>query len=285
LLERTAQTTVRTLPDLAIGKVGQWWEEGHKPSLFSPGKQMAYIVTYGNAGYEDAQDVVITTTLPIGTAYDEVGYGWQPSGGGIYAYAVGTLTAQSTGHIITFTVRHADTPQVSAPEFNTPFTIAARGGIGEDRNPGDNTTSVYIGVPDLIVDSWSVEPDPALVRANVPVTFTFTITVMNQGTGMAWNPDNTGGFFVDVFMAPVVSWPFVRDGEFYVAAGAIAPGAKSPPLIITTPVITPSRRPVFYVKVDNYGWFYDYGLVPEFNEMNNLGAPIYRVYLPLVRKG
>jgi hypothetical protein len=56
----------------------------------------------------------------------------------------------------------------------------------------------------------------------------------------------------------------------------------------------------FYVKADNYaepvydqggriiGWTDLWGLVPESNEMNNLGGPIhpgiYRVYLPLAMK-
>jgi hypothetical protein len=137
-------------------------------------------------------------------------------------------------------------------------------------------------VPDLAFDSFSVEPDLASVQPNVPVTFTFTITLVNQGTGTAWNPDDTGGFFVHVFTAPVVSYPFDRDGELYVEVGAIARGSKSPPLVITTPLITPSDRgPVFYVKVDNHER-YAYGLVPELDEMNNVIAWPPRVFLPLV---
>jgi uncharacterized repeat protein (TIGR01451 family) len=275
-LERATQTTVHTLPDLIVGKVG----EGHEPSLFSPNKQMAYIVTYGNAGYEDAQDVIITTTLPTGTTYG--GYEWQRSGDGIYTYAVGALPARSTGHTITFTVVHAGTPEVSAPEFSTPFTIAARGGTGKDVNPDDNTISINIGVPDLAFYNFSVEPDLASVQPNVPVTFAFTITLVNQGTGVAWSPDDMGSFFVHVFTASVASYPFDRDGEFYAEVGAIAPGFKSPPLVITTPLITPSDRgPVFYIKVDNHQR-YAYGLVPELDEMNNVIAWPPRVFLPLV---
>jgi uncharacterized repeat protein (TIGR01451 family) len=275
LLERTAQTTVRSLPDLVIRPVG----EGHAPSLFSPNKEMTYTVAYTNAGYGGAQDVIIATALPTGTAY--VGHGWQDSGGGTYTYALGPLPAQSTGHTITFTVRHADTPEVSALKFNTPFTIAGRGGIAEDENPDDNTTSVRIGVPDLVVDSLSVEPGPTSVQPNVPVTFTFTITLMNQGTGMALDPDDGGGFFVDVFTAPVRSWPFERGGEFQAEVGAIAPGLKSPPLVITTPITPSGRNLVFYIKVDNHGR-YPYGLVPESGEMNNLGVWPSRVLLPIV---
>jgi uncharacterized repeat protein (TIGR01451 family) len=276
LEECATQTTVHTLPDLVVGKVG----EGHEPSLFSPNKQMAYIVTYGNAGYEDAQDVIISTTLPTGTTYG--GYEWQRSGDGVYTYAVGALPARSTGHTITFTVVHTGTPGVSAPEFNTPFTIAARGGTGGDVSPDDNTICIDVGVPDLAIESFSVEPDLASVQPNVPVTFTFTITLVNQGTGMAWNPDDTGSFFVHVFTASVASYPFDRDGEFHAEVAPIEPGFKSPPLVITTPLITPSDRgPVFYIKLDNHER-YPYGLVPELDEMNNVIAWPPRVLLPLV---
>jgi uncharacterized repeat protein (TIGR01451 family) len=273
LVEDTAQTTVYRLPDLVIRPVG----EGHAPSLFSPNKEMTYTVAYTNAGDGDALDVTITTTLPTGTAY--VDYGWQDSGGGTYTYAHdGLLPAHSPGYTITFTVWHTDTPEVSAPEFNTPFTI---GSSGEDENLADNATSVRIGVPDLVVDSLSVEPDPASVQPNVPVTFTFTITLMNQGTGMAWDPDDGGGFFVDVFTAPVASYPFDRRGEFYGEVDAIAPGSKSPSLVVTTPITPGDRGPIFYIKVDNHGR-YPYGLVPEFDEMNNLAVWPPRVFVPTV---
>jgi uncharacterized repeat protein (TIGR01451 family) len=275
-LECATQTTVRTLPDLTIGKVG----EGHVPSLFSPNKQMAYVVTYGNAGYGDAQDVIITTTLPTGTTY--AGYEWQRSGDGIYTYAIGPLPARSTGHAITFTVVHTDTPGVSALEFSTPFTIAARAGTGEDLNPDDNTVSIDIGVPDLTIEGLSIEPDPASVQPGVLITFNVTVTLMNQGTGMAWNPDDAGGFFVDVFTASIPSYPFERDGGFSAKVGAIAPGFKSPPSVITVPLTTPiDRDVVFYIKADNHER-YPYGLVPEHDEMNNVMAWPPRVFLPCV---
>jgi uncharacterized repeat protein (TIGR01451 family) len=250
------------------------------PSLFSPNKQMAYVVTYGNAGYGDAQDVIITTTLPTGTTY--AGYEWQRSGDGIYTYAIGPLPARSTGHAITFTVVHTDTPGVSALEFSTPFTIAARAGTGEDLNPDDNTVSIDIGVPDLTIEGLSIEPDPASVQPGVLITFNVTVTLMNQGTGMAWNPDDAGGFFVDVFTASIPSYPFERDGGFSAKVGAIAPGFKSPPSVITVPLTTPiDRDVVFYIKADNHER-YPYGLVPEHDEMNNVMAWPPRVFLPCV---
>jgi uncharacterized repeat protein (TIGR01451 family) len=276
-LERTAQTTVHSLPDLYIEKVGK----GHEPGLFSPGGQMAYILTYGNAGYGDAEDVIITTTLPTGTTYVDLGYGWQPSGDEIYTHAVYSLLARSMGHTITFTVAHTGTPAISAPEFNTPFTIAAHAGAGDELNLDDNTTSVYVGVPDLLINDLSVEPGPASVQTNVPVTFTFTITLMNQGTGTACDPDGMGSFFVDVFTAPVVSYPYQCSGVISKPCNPIGADCQPDPLIITQ-VINPSgHSPVFYVKVDNH-CSHLYGLVPEFNEMNNVAVWPPRVLLPIV---
>jgi uncharacterized repeat protein (TIGR01451 family) len=276
-LERPAQTTVHSLPDLFIEKVG----EGHEPSLFSPGGQMAYVLTYGNVGYGDAEDVIITTILPTGTTYVDLGYGWQPSGAGIYTHAVYSLPTRSMGCPITFTVVHTDMPGISAPEFNTPFTIAARGGAGDEVNLDNNTTSVYIGVPDLLIKDLRVEPGPASVQANVPVTFTFTITLMNQGTGTACNPDGIGNFYVDVFTAPVASYPCQCSGMVSKTCNPIGAGCQPDPLVITHVINSSGHSPVFYVKVDNYT-SYPYGLVPEFNEMNNVAVWPPRALLPIV---
>jgi hypothetical protein len=144
--------------------------------------------------------------------------------------------------------------------------------------------SIDIGVPDLTIEGLSIEPDPASVQPGVLITFTVTVTSMNKGTGMAWNPDDESDFFVDVFTAPIPSYPFERDGDFSAKVGAIAPGFKSPPSVITVPLTTPiDHDVVFYIKVDNHGR-YPYGLVPEYDEMNNVMAWPPRVFLPCVLK-
>ena len=202
------------------------------------------------------------------------------------------LAVGNTRRTVAFVVRHPPEPQVSAPEFNTPFTIAASGGAGGDTNPADNTTSVYIGVPDLVVVDWTIKPKPGSLQANVPVTF--TITLMNQGTGWALNPDvQTGmaGLWVDVFIAPVASYPWERYSEKGLFAGmpALAPGATHALTLTRDGFSEEEIQEIhsFYVKVDNHE-LYPYGLVPEFNEMNNLGEPIdpwlARMYLPLILK-
>ena len=287
-LEDTAWTTVTTLPDLVVDKVGS----GHFPSLFSPGEPMTTVVSYGNAGYEDAYDVVITAALPAGVEYVDAGLDWQPAGDRAYIYAAGDLAANSAGHTITLTVLHPDGPQIGAPEFVVPFTIAADGGAGEDANPGDNTTSVAVGVPDLVVADFSVDPDPGALPPDGPVEFTFTITVKNEGTGMAWNPEDCegdpydpvacGGWYLDVFSAPVASYPYDRNGFVWATLYDIQPGATR--TVVLRHTFTERQRAgieKFFVKVDNHH-LHPYGLVPESDEMNNVWESLRRVYLPVV---
>jgi hypothetical protein len=160
-------------------------------------------------------------------------------------------------------------------------------------------------VPDLIVTDFTVEPFP--LQADVPVTF--TILLENQGAGMAWNPDNETGFYVDVFTAPVASYPWERNSEkdIYDIVLPLGPGLQHTLVItLTGPWADPRERiqfseqeveeiDMFYVKVDNFaepmfdeegrfiGWTRLYGIVPEYNEMNNLFNPwSYYAYLPLV---
>ena len=281
---------VGTKPDLTI-------TGDHTPAFFSPGKLMTYTVIYGNTGKRDAEEVVITTILPSDTIYR--GYGWSSSDGQTYTYQVGDLPAGSTGYMVTFTVAYPDQPEIGEPGFNTPFTIVAGGSAGGDANPGDNTAYVYIGVPDLVVTDFTVEPWP--LKPDAPITF--TVVLMNQGTTWAWNPDVQGGFWVDVFIAPVASYPFERYGEFYAGVPPIAPGLQHT-LVITHSGFSEGEIQgeieAFYAKVDNYaepildgegrvtGWTRLYGLVPEYNEMNNIGGPIelwsHRVYLPMIVK-
>jgi uncharacterized repeat protein (TIGR01451 family) len=278
---------IGTRPDLTIAA-------DHMPHIFSPGKRMTYTVTYGNKSqHMDAKDVIITTILPTNTAYVDVGYDWDTSDGQTYVYSAGSLPPGSTGHTITFVVTYTAQPEIGVREFNTPFTIAEDRGVGWDTNPGDNTDYVYIGVPDLVVTDFTVEPLP--LKPNVPVTF--TVTVSNTGTGWALNPDVEAGFWVDVFTAPVASAPYERYSEKGIWNGfnPVPPGTEDAVVItltrtytgLPTGLIQFSEQEIlrireFYVKVDNHE-DHPYGLVPESNEWNNLRVlRLPRVHLPLV---
>ena len=270
---------IGTLPDLTI-------DVTHSRSLFSPGKLMNYVVTYGNTGHMHAKDVVITTTLPLDTIYE--GYGWTSSDGQTYTYVIGDLLAGDTGNTVTFTVKYPDSEpqQIRASEFDTLFSIAETGSVGGDTSPDDNSVGAYIGVPDLVVLDFTVEPLP--IKANAPITF--TILIENQGTGMAWNPDVNAGFWVDVFVTPIASYPSEDYGYIYGGVDPIPPGHQQTVVITHTFTDTEVLEEIeaFYVRVDNEDDPRPYGLVPESNEMNNLGGPVdpspsdYSIYLPLV---
>jgi hypothetical protein len=262
---------------------------------------MTYTVSYGNLGqHMHTADVIITTILPTDTVY--IGHGWESSDGQTYTYEAGNLLAGSTGHTAQFTVRHADQPQIGAPKYETPFSIAESGGGVGDAYPVNNTNVVTIGVPDLVVLSFTVEPlDPDPLPPGVPVTF--TVVVKNQGTGWAHNPDNYGGFWVDVFTDSVPSYPWQRYVDIFTATHRLAPGAQET-VVLTHPGFSEeqirAQIKAFYVKVDNYAepvedefgridhWTRLYGIVPEYDEMNNLAGPVYlglqHTYLPIVLK-
>ncbi|MEA3377525.1 MAG: hypothetical protein U9R72_15165 [Chloroflexota bacterium] len=266
----------------------------HWPRLFSPGEQMTYTITYFNSGSETAEGVVITTTTPPATEYvPDAGDDWSTEDGRVYTYRVADPLPPPAGTTpipaqATFVVAHTDSTHISVPEFETSFSIFEEdGGIQGDANPADNVATVTIGVPDLVVTDFAVEPYP--LQANVPVTF--TVTIQNQGRAIADDPTNPrGGSFVGIFFEPVASYPceFVSDIWDYI-----------PPISHTndyeyyyTHVIT--RRPFseqqiremteIYAKVDSHP-LNPYGLVPEYDEYNNLGMidlRPWKIYLPLV---
>jgi uncharacterized repeat protein (TIGR01451 family) len=280
------------VPDLTV-------EVDHLPDIFSPGELMTYTLTYGNTGLLTANGVSISTTLPSGTDYvtgcvtDE---GWETSDGRTYTCYVGDLNADSIEQMVDFVIRHQDQPEVSATEFDTSFTIDEQEGIGE-ANAADNTAYARIGVPDLVVTDFNVEPYP--LEPDMPVTF--TIVVENQGTGTAWNPniadDWWGASSLDVYIAFVPSYPWVRYSEkdIWDYLPVLDPGEAHTFVITRTgppdyELIQFSEEEIrqnfqsFYVKVDSFNR-YPYGGIPESNEMNNVW-PVFghQVYLPTVAR-
>jgi len=266
----------------------------HTPSLFAPDQAMTYTLVYSNAGHMDADAVIITTTLPTDTVFSGAN-AWYSLTERVYAYDVGELPA-GAGNEITFAVHYTRLVEIGLPSFRVSFHIQ---GGREDALPTDNIAHLFIGVPDLVVTDFAVEPLP--LRPDTPLTF--TVVLENQGTGMAWNPSVQGGFWLDIFTAPVVSYPFDRYSELGIYAGVppLAPGATYTMLITQTGPPYSERIVLsaqeleslegFYVKVDNFDNApYGYGLVPEENEWNNLGpaisrqAGLYMIYLPLIAR-
>ncbi len=276
---------IGTQPDLTISA-------NHTPILFVPGNPMTFTIFYGNQGLIDADNVVITTVLPAGCEF--VGSGWETSDGQVFSHTVGSLSASEEGQPLDFVVRYLvnEPQQIVQPEYLNGFTITGHGGQGGDAEPNDNTAYAYVGVPDLAVADFYVSPLP--LRPNTEINF--TVVLENQGTGWAENPENHGGFWVDIFFAPIVSYPYQRDGELFQAPPHLAAGDEYTVTFTHGGMTEAELASVdgFYVKVDN---FYDpenspdrlYGLVPESNEFNNVGGPAslrpdlpVSLFLPLI---
>jgi uncharacterized repeat protein (TIGR01451 family) len=268
---------VGTQPDLAILAT-------HSPALFSPGGVVTYFVTYGNVGRMHAQNVVITTTLPPSTTF--TGSGWATTDGHIYTYTVGQLLVGQTNVQIAFPVQYEESREVGVPEFNTSFVIAANDGAGPDAAPADNSATVTIGVPDLVVTSVTVQPVALLPG----VPFTFTVVVENQGTGAAIDPQSPASpIRVDIFTGTVGSHPWERYSEngIYGEVPPLAAGAVYT-LVLGYEGFSELELEAIdglYAKVDNAA-IHPYGAVPEFDELNNITMALLeavkRLYCPRV---
>jgi hypothetical protein len=227
---------------------------------------------------------VLSTILPTDTVY--VSGGWHSSDGRVFTYTVGSLNASATGKQ-DFVVRYPqyEPQEIHQTGFATPFAITGHGGNGGDADPSDNQVVAFVGVPDLLIADLIVEPLP--VQPNSPVTF--TVVMENQGTGKAWNPYG-GGFYLDIYLEPVASYPYSPYGELYVPGFTIDPGDQYTATLVHDGFTEAELQSIqgFYAKVDNQPPS-PYGLVPEYNEMNNVAGPVgpwpdypYDVYLPLV---
>jgi hypothetical protein len=107
--------------------------------------------------------------------------------------------------------------------------------------------------------------------------------------------EQPSGSTVDVFLAPVPSYGWVRYSEkdIWAYTAPLAPGAEDE-LVIThfgstqEPILFSQQEigeiQKFYVRIDSHH-LYPYGLVPEGDEMNNVAGPVdlwsRRMYLPL----
>jgi uncharacterized repeat protein (TIGR01451 family) len=258
-----------------------------------PGKVVTYTIYYTNTSAMDTIGVVITTTRPAWLAGPPAGWNGNNS---IDQYPIGNLAAGQNG-TITYVVTLPVTYTLDMTAFSSIFMI-------QDGGPGGlpiagHANMTIIGVPDLNIAQVIVPPAIVLGKK-----FSVTLVISNSGLGRACNPKalNCGGFFVDAFVDPGVpppSYPFQRYGDPYASPPPIAAGT-SVTVVVSNLVVTPTQHPILYFKVDNFDCspsdhsdpclpsHSSGGLVPEYNETNNVAGPItvysYRVYLPLVRR-
>ncbi|MFW6136109.1 MAG: hypothetical protein ACOC7N_04735, partial [Chloroflexota bacterium] len=279
---------IGTRPDLVITAT-------HEPRLFSPGQAMTYTITHTNTGRMDAENVIITATLPANAAgsIEGVSDGWTLVDGELYTYHVGNLDADTVGPVVTLVVSNTDTVQIGFEEFDAWFAIAEQRGDRWDANPADNVAPGYIGVPDLVVTDFTFEPEP--LQPNVSITF--TVKVQNQGTAVAENAAlPRGPFAAGIFFQPVASYPWTGNGAIYDYIPPIPPGVTHTHVITMTSPFPDAQRIQFseeqireeirgfFIRVDN-DKENPHGLVPEYNEWNNVAQIVLRpwnIYLPLV---
>ena len=133
----TETTPLGAAPDLVITK-------DDSLSIISPNQVLTYVLTYTNAGDQDASGVAIAETVPAGTTFSG------PSGAGAWSCAPGAPAGSSctfdvgglavgAGGSVSFVVIVNDPAGVGSV-INT-ATIGDDGTNGPDQNPADNTAT------------------------------------------------------------------------------------------------------------------------------------------------
>jgi uncharacterized repeat protein (TIGR01451 family) len=264
---------------------------GYDPATPYPGKIITYTLYYTNTSAMDTIGVVITTTSPAWLA--NTPRGWMRSDV-TDVYPIGNLAAGQSGSV-TYVMTLPVTYTADMTAFVMTFMI-------QDGGPGglpitQASSTAFIGVPDLSIAQVIVPP--AIVPGR---PFTATLIISNNGLGRACNPSNCGGFYVDAFIDPATpppSYPYTSDGYPYAVVPPITAG-QTVTVLISNINLTIGQRPRLYFKVDNFNCSpSDHtdpclpshslgGLVPEYNEYNNVIGPIpvmpYKVYLPITMR-
>jgi uncharacterized repeat protein (TIGR01451 family) len=288
--DNTAQDMddIATRPDLQV----QAHYYNHTPY---PGKRITYTVHYSNTGHIDTTGVVITAAQSTHTTYDSDASSpcWQLAGEGRYTCPVGALGYNEGGSLLFVVTLPTGTFTTTMPNFDAAFGVYDDGGSGDDGNSGNNVKMAPLGVPDVIIKSVEVNWVSLLGHQHGQHV---TVTLKNQGGGWACNPigftpPECGGFWIDLYINPdpaPLSYPSDDYyGEVAAQSTGILPGMTKD-IVFSFALPQDKQPPLFlYVRLDNSGPNPErpYGLVPEYNELNNVFGPValgYGVYLPVV---
>jgi uncharacterized repeat protein (TIGR01451 family) len=255
-----------------------------------PGKIITYTLRYTNTSAMDTTGVVMTAARPAWLAGPPPGW---TNVAGVDQYPIGNLAAGQSGQV-TYVITLPATYTLDMTAVAIPFTIQDDGPGGLP--PAERSAATFIGIPDLLIAQVLVPP--AVVPGQ---KFTVTVIISNAGSGRACNPKSTAcsGFYLDTFIDPAIppsSYPFQHYGDPYVGVSPIAPGLTAT-INIPNLSFTAAQRFILYFKIDNFNCAVNDpclpsgsqgGLVPEYNETNNVTGPIvlssYKVYLPLVKR-
>jgi uncharacterized repeat protein (TIGR01451 family) len=174
----TTNTTVVVGSDVSVSKSG--------PASVGSGGNIAYTVTVSNIGTSDALGVTLTDTIPAGATF----FSESQTGGPVFVCSnpsvggTGTISCSiatlGVGASATFSITLTATAAPGATITNT----ANVSSTSTDANAGNNSASAstIVAGPDLAVTK-SDAPDPVTAGSNI----TYTITVMNNGSGGANN--------------------------------------------------------------------------------------------------
>ncbi len=174
-------TAVVASADVATTKTG--------PATVNALTNYTYTITTRNNGPSTATGVVVVDTLPAGVTFVSATLGGVAVGNIVTWPAVSINTATTTTRTVT----------VTSPAFGTLLNIAASSATTADPNPGDNNGSAAGARVTTVVNTADVattKTGPATV--NGATNFTYTITVRNNGAGVA-----TGIVVVDTLPATV----------------------------------------------------------------------------------
>jgi uncharacterized repeat protein (TIGR01451 family) len=294
---------IATTPDLVVAT-------DYQDIMPYPGKRVTYTVHFSNEGHIATTGVVVAVTQPRETAFDpDASSDWMAQGGGRHVYEIGDLGFNEGGEllfVVTLTSTHFTTAMLT---FEAVFEIYDDGSSGDDGDPAGNVDVAPLGVPNLVIedviaDSSIWDGRPGFV----------TVTIRNDGTGPACGVYSFGdpcigcqctGFVLDPFLdpsTPPASYPIEGYGDCFAIVDPIPAGLAETVVIsfITATLgITPGYHSGFcavtvtreiWFKVDNWDpeaspFPAEFGLVPEYDEYDNVFGPItlpYNHYLPIV---
>jgi LPXTG-site transpeptidase (sortase) family protein len=166
----TEDTTVNAEADLAITK-------SDSPDPVLAGNTLTYTVDVSNAGPSDAQNVVVTDTLPAGVTFVSTS-GCAEDPNGVPTCSLGDIAASGSA---SYTIMVNVDPSTSGAITNTVSVSSST----TDPDPGNNTyvetTNVVAILPPSINKSFQQNP----ITADGVSTLQFTITNPNTGTDLA----------------------------------------------------------------------------------------------------
>jgi uncharacterized repeat protein (TIGR01451 family)/fimbrial isopeptide formation D2 family protein len=169
--EDTVTNTVGSRADVTIAKLDQ-------PDPVATGAVLTYVLVFANNGPSDAENVVITDTLPDEVTYNtEIGvdapFGTVSVDGQTLVWqAGGVLTAGASGRI-TFTVNVAD---------NTPTGVITNRVVITSTTPDDNRPNNNTDEPTTVLEPGIDVLKLVTVSPNVvSATVTYTLRITNSG--------------------------------------------------------------------------------------------------------